>query len=78
MTELEINKLNESIDYEDGKLYWKMGHNYSSKLWDTLKTKGWRAETVRNFVKIYDNENNIIVNTIFWEQSLKELAIKMR
>lgn len=78
MNELEMIEFNKGINYEDGKLYWKMGYNYSSKLFDRLKSKGYKMRSIRSFIEIYDNEGNKIVDEIGIYQALKQLSIIMR
>lgn len=78
MNEKELNEFNKSIDYEDGKLYWKWNEDFSSKLWDKLSEQGYKMKKIRSFVEIYDKEGTKIVDEIRIYQALKQLAIIMR
>lgn len=63
MNELQVNKINDKL-YDDAKIFWKDGKNWSSKLWENLKLIGWKMEITRTmFVKIKDSNNNIIINS---------------
>ena len=78
MNEIELEKFNKDITYEDGKIYWAEGKNYTSKLWENLKSNGYTTRSCRGFHILYDNNKNTIVETYGWLNALKELSVKMR
>ena len=42
MDQAEIDKINKTIPFVDGKIYWK-DNNWTSKLWEEMYEAGWRA-----------------------------------
>lgn len=62
-TELYVNKLNESITYEEGRIYWEWNKSHTSKLWKRLSTLGYRMISYKGgTVDIKDNEGNAIIS----------------
>jgi len=55
MNQIEIDKINKTIPYVDGKIYWKENHDWTSKLWETMYEMGWRV------VQSEENSEKVIV-----------------
>lgn len=45
MTQNDIDAMNKAIGYEEGKIYWHDGFNWTSKLWERLSDLGWVMHT---------------------------------
>ena len=43
MNQIEIDEINKTIPYVDGKIYWKENHDWTSKLWERMYEMGWRV-----------------------------------
>jgi hypothetical protein len=43
MDQIEIDEINKTIPYMDGKIYWKENHDWTSELWERMHNMGWRV-----------------------------------
>lgn len=43
MNQTEIDEINKTIAYVDGKIYWKENQDWTSKSWEHMYEIGWRT-----------------------------------
>jgi predicted transcriptional regulator len=57
MDQIEIDEINKTIPYMDGKIYWKE-NEWTSKLWEQMYENGWREvkEEDSEMVLVQDNQ----------------------
>lgn len=80
MNELQVNEINKTIDYEEGKIFWEWNKNWTSELWKKLYRQGYRmSEHKSGLTDIHDNTGvKIVHGAIGRVNALKELAKVMR
>lgn len=77
MNQIQLDLINNDI-YEDGKIYWNAGYDFTSNLWERLKKEGWSMRRTKGFVQIFDKEGHKVVIEFGIVQALKELANVLR
>lgn len=79
-TQAYINELNEKIDYEQGKVYWKPNKDWTSKLLESLLDKGYEVKRYPSgLVDIVDkNGKEIVSSEIGMANACFRLAKNMR
>ena len=78
MNEMDLIKVNKSITYETGKIYFKEGHNYTSKLWEQLYKEGYRTVRKGSVIMVKDPSGNELCSGYNRIDMLLNLAKTMR
>ncbi len=76
MDQAEIDKINKTIPFVDGKIYWK-DNNWTSKLWEEMYEAGWRAvqsEENPEYVVVQDELGSSIYSAKGRINMLKQLV----
>lgn len=78
MTQEDVDKLNETIPYAEGKVYWEWNKNWTSDLWKRLYKLGYRTKRSKaGFVYVYDEMNKPVCSDLGRARTLATLAILM-
>lgn len=78
MNELDINKMNEEIGYEEGKIYWEHCKGHTSKLIQNLMKSGYSVVKSGSVHTLKDNKNKKVLSAYSWEGLLYGVAKLMR
>jgi hypothetical protein len=80
MDQEEINEINKSIPYEEGKIYWKENYGWTSALWERLSGMGWveePAEEDPDIVVVKEECGNIFLKAADKIVMLRQLVYKI-
>ena len=78
MNEMDLMKVNENISYDAGKIYFKDGHNYTSKLLDELYEQGYKTVRKGSVIMVKDPQGNELCSGYSRIDMLLNLAKTMR
>jgi hypothetical protein len=78
MNQIEIDKINSKISYNEGKIYFKEGENYTSNIFESLYKAGFKTVKAGAFTILKDKEGSEVVRGISRIDMLYNLAITMR
>ena len=78
MNSIDIAKMNEKINYQEGKIYWDHCKGYTSELIKRLLRSGYTAVKVGAVHVLKDNNNQEVASGYSWEGLLYNTAIIMR
>ena len=60
MDQIEIDKINKTIAYQDGKIYLNENNEWTSKLWEQMLKNGWRLEEDSEMVIVKNEYGNTV------------------
>ena len=78
MNEFDINKMNEKIGYEEGKIYWDHCKGHTSNLIKRLLKNGYTIVKNGAVHILKDNEGKQVTTGYSWEGLLFNVAVLMR
>jgi hypothetical protein len=78
MSQSEIEKLNEKIPYEDGKIFWAHCKGYTSKVISNLLKTGWKATKSGAVYILRDKSGKEVLTAYSWEYLLFNAAMLIR
>jgi hypothetical protein len=78
MNVYDIEKMNDKITYDEGKIYWDHRKGYTSDLIKRLLRSGYTAVKVGAVHVLKDINNQEVVSGYSWEGLLYNTAIIMR
>ena len=78
MNELDINKMNEQIGYEEGKIYWEHCKGHTSNLVKRLLKNGYTVIKSGAIYIMKNQDNKQITTGYSWEGLLLNIAVVMR
>ena len=78
MNEKDLIKVNENISYEAGKIYFKDGYNYTSKLMEQLFKQGYKTVRKGSVIMVKDPSDNELCSGYNRIDMLLNLAKTMR
>ena len=78
MNEMDLIKVNENISYNAGKIYFRDGHNYTSKLMEQLLKEGYKTVKKGSVIMVKDPEGNELCSGYNRIDMLLNLAKTMR
>ncbi|MFX4261355.1 hypothetical protein ACOBQJ_04040 [Pelotomaculum propionicicum] len=62
MDQTELEQINKTIPYVEGKIYWKDNHDWTSDLWERMSEMGWvavQSEENPDIIIVKDGSGNI-------------------
>jgi hypothetical protein len=77
MTHLQIENLNKSIHYLEGKIYFEPNKGYTSDLLKKYTKLGYSCSTSGIMHYFRDNKNRVIASGYSWEGLLQNIAIAL-
>jgi len=77
MNQLDLDKINNNL-YEEGKIYWEEGKNYTSKLLESLLSFGYKVKCVNGISSLYDREGFEVAYGMTRVQFLVDVANQFR
>ena len=76
MNQIEIDEINKTIPYMDGKIYWKE-NDWTSKLWERMYDMGWKviqSEEDPEIVIVKDEKGSIMFSASDRISMLRQLV----
>jgi len=78
MNSIDIAKMNEKINYQEGKIYWDYCKGYTSDLIKRLLKIGYTVVKLGAVYILKDKDKNEVITGYSWESLLYNVAIIMR
>lgn len=78
MTQLQIDEINKSISYQEGKIYHELNKGLTSKTMQYLKQCGYTTIVEGKLHILKDEKGHKVTTGLTWSELLRNTAIVMR